>query len=564
MAPTQGMTHQLAVVDDNNDPSELEWDVWYAMLKNYNQRVGNCLVPFSYTEYGFKLGVWVSKQYDAYNNVNGDLQLRPDQRQALSSLGSFGFQRATEDAKIPVVVEMVGVVVASSAMASSMGANPIIESVAPDSGHVAASVLTPMISGEHAPPREERESMTQDFPGTDHGREQDEESSSEESSSEGSSSEGSSVHAEFDEESSEYEDDVLDDPEWAAMFSRLRDHKARFGDLKIESHDGEDDLCQWVEEQRQSFQRGEMHIDHVFQMNELNFEWNVKGQSWLHRFYQLKEFKSRFGHCGVPRSWEEDFAFGGWVYAQRRNHATLPAARQEMLKRLGLDKWGFGETRWSIMFNKLKAYNEKHGHCRVHKSFDDTLSNWINHQRQRNKRGDLKPGRKKKLEEIGFFANDARQIEWEKQFNKMMEYKARFDRFNVPISKVSDDDPSISRWLYYQRKTARSGTMPLDRRMRLNEVGFVWIPRDLASKRMTSSELWYMMLEQLKEFKQENKHCNVAIVTKNGRVTSDNAKLGKWVQNQRYLHGSGKLRLDREQDLRDVGFDFRDKRSLSS
>lgn len=39
----------------------------YELLKIYERREGNCLVPYEHKEGSKKLGTWVSTQRDAYN-----------------------------------------------------------------------------------------------------------------------------------------------------------------------------------------------------------------------------------------------------------------------------------------------------------------------------------------------------------------------------------------------------------------------------------------------------------------------------------------------------------------
>ncbi len=36
-------------------------------------------------------------------------------------------------------------------------------------------------------------------------------------------------------------------------------------------------------------------------------------KTWTERFQQLKEFKDRFGHCKVPKGWNEDPKLARWV-----------------------------------------------------------------------------------------------------------------------------------------------------------------------------------------------------------------------------------------------------------
>ncbi|MBD0258010.1 MAG: helicase associated domain-containing protein, partial [Cytophagales bacterium] len=55
------------------------------------------------------------------------------------------------------------------------------------------------------------------------------------------------------------------------------------------------------------------------------------------------------------------------------------------------------------MYSQLLAFRERFGHCRVPDRWPENvkLANWVSHQRR--KADKLPPGRREKLEQIGFF-----------------------------------------------------------------------------------------------------------------------------------------------------------------
>ena len=65
-------------------------------------------------------------------------------------------------------------------------------------------------------------------------------------------------------------------------------------------------------------------------MNRAMMKWNLQ-------YEKLVEFKQINGHCIVPRSYEQDKAFGAWVSMQRRVHTnnTIRLERKELLDELG-------------------------------------------------------------------------------------------------------------------------------------------------------------------------------------------------------------------------------------
>ena len=108
--------------------------------------------------------------------------------------------------------------------------------------------------------------------------------------------------------------------------------------------------------------------------------------------------------------------------------------RIDMLNSIGFI-WDRMGTAWRELYNELKAYYEKNGHCHVPANYGDkTLFRWIAKQRKKYK--NYKSGKKptltddqvKQLEEIGFFEpSEARLAKYNAQKEKQERY-ARKDR----------------------------------------------------------------------------------------------------------------------------------------
>jgi Helicase associated domain len=97
--------------------------------------------------------------------------------------------------------------------------------------------------------------------------------------------------------------------------------------------------------------------------------------------------------------------------------------------------------RWESMFEKLKAYKQKHGNCLVPNRYkeDRSLGSWVSTQRRyfklmnssesiRDSRNShLNEIRFAKLRDIGFVwaASDPRHTPWEARFRELCEYKER-------------------------------------------------------------------------------------------------------------------------------------------
>jgi Helicase associated domain len=100
--------------------------------------------------------------------------------------------------------------------------------------------------------------------------------------------------------------------------------------------------------------------------------------------------------------------------------------------------------RWEMMFEKLKAYKQKHGNCLVPNRYEEdrSLGSWVSTQRRyfklmnssesigNSKYPQMNEMRIAKLREIGFVwaASDPRHTPWEIRFRELSEYKERYGK----------------------------------------------------------------------------------------------------------------------------------------
>ena len=160
----------------------------------------------------------------------------------------------------------------------------------------------------------------------------------------------------------------------------------------------------------------------------------------------------------------------------------------------------------------------------------------MNKQRQNRKNGQLSEERIRRLDEIGFIWNSS-DIAWEKMFAALMAYKEINGHCNVPNHWM--ENPQLATWVAKQRERKKKGTLSDDWIYRINQIGFVWEPRDA---------LWEEKFLELRAFKETHGHCNVP----NHWV--ENPQLATWVAKQRERKKKGTLSTDRICRLSEIGF----------
>jgi len=111
---------------------------------------------------------------------------------------------------------------------------------------------------------------------------------------------------------------------------------------------------------------------------------------WQNMFARFLEYKRRYKHCFVPRSYGR---LGLWCDDQRIGYRMLQDGRTTHMTRVKielLESEGFcweyenkREKKWHEMYAELLEYRKEHGHCNVPKKCraNQKLGSWVDYQR---------------------------------------------------------------------------------------------------------------------------------------------------------------------------------------
>jgi hypothetical protein len=227
-----------------------------------------------------------------------------------------------------------------------------------------------------------------------------------------------SIHFTWGQKKQSHKPNDKSDDLWFERYTKLVNFSKEHGHCIVPIHYAKDKaLGLWVHQQRTYNRQNRLREDRKKLLDELKFVWRVEfadadasltQRKWDKMFERLVEFKQTYGHVMVPK----DFPIKGlarWVCVQRfmgRNRdkiRELDPRRARRLFEIGVD-FDFG---WEDNFEKLKAYKEKNGHCRVVTTgLEDVqglrFAAWVRNQRTFLEKGILLSERKAKLDAIGF------------------------------------------------------------------------------------------------------------------------------------------------------------------
>jgi hypothetical protein len=281
-----------------------------------------------------------------------------------------------------------------------------------------------------------------------------------------------------------------------------------------------------------------MPVERKQRLEALGFEWNKFASDWEEGFVALKRFKAKGGHCRVPqRHIEGTYKLGQWAGIQRKKKDNMAPERRQRLEALGFE-WDSLASAWEEGFAALQRFKATEGHCRAAKGHLEgtcRLGQWV--RVQRNARGGMPAKRRLRLESLSF-EWDPQATAWEEGFAALKQFKAREGHCRVPASHI-EGAYRLGQWVAVQR-SQRKG-MPVDRRERLQGLGFEW-------NRFTSA--WEKGFAALERFKAREGHCRVPVSHIEGAY-----RLGQWARVQRSRRDS--TPDERRQRLDALGFVWR-------
>jgi hypothetical protein len=280
-------------------------------------------------------------------------------------------------------------------------------------------------------------------------------------------------------------------------------------------------------------------------------------ENWDAIYKELEAYHKEHGHSNVPSTLKNKLS--QWVGHQRQNRRN-EEVRMTVERIARLDKLDFrwskpgklstksqriNDESWLEMYEKLKAYNEKHGHCKVPIEANATdpdqsvLGSWVSRQRQRAVGDRMPQSRKDLLDELDFLwlADN-----WDTMYEQLVKFKQEHGHTEVPRNNTS-----LGEWCRKQRAKMRQNKLTPERRGRMEEIGF-----NIELQSEKNERIWNAKLQRLKKYKRKHGDCSGP--PKNASNSAEDAELVIWVTHQRRGYKDGTIPNHRIQKLEEAGF----------
>jgi hypothetical protein len=324
---------------------------------------------------------------------------------------------------------------------------------------------------------------------------------------------------------------------WDEHMRRLYAFADQHGHGNVPHHWKEDlELGRWLAEQRTFRRRGRLTAEHERDLLYAGVTFDLQRRHQEVRYQQLVAFKREFGHCNVPEGWRRAPGLATWVALQRRalrRGAHSPLAKK--LYALGLRERPTARhsvlVRWEKRFSQLRAFlgSGKRAPSSQAKGREHLLWLWVVAQRAARRKGELSPDQLKRLDGIRFpwqatwDREHAFEREWEAGFAKLLAFRKRNGHVLGPF-RIRH--PSLSQWVTKQRRRKRLGKLEPKRVARLEALGFQW-------EGYKGGLLDDPFLDRLADFKRKNGHLFV--------TASEDPSLARWLADQRSAQAKGAL-----------------------
>ena len=167
------------------------------------------------------------------------------------------------------------------------------------------------------------------------------------------------------------------DREWEACYQKLREFHEKHGHLRISPSVPDFPLLSgWILTQRT--RSSQLAQEQVEKLLSIGFRFGPREHRWYLRFFDLRDFIAR--HERFPKSTDnstEEDSLYNWALNQRKSREkdTLNLQQFQWLDALGVswEKQAPRSEAFNLHIEPLKAFAEKHGHCRVPVHFPEII-----------------------------------------------------------------------------------------------------------------------------------------------------------------------------------------------
>ncbi|UJW28720.1 Helicase associated domain protein [Saccharothrix sp. AJ9571] len=331
--------------------------------------------------------------------------------------------------------------------------------------------------------------------------------------------------------------------DWERGFGVAADFYAEHGHLRPPSRYRRNGvlLAKWLGKQRTAHGRGTLPAERKARLDQIGMQWATV-ELWQPRLAELRAHHVEHGHLPHPKPYEHLSGAMAKIRAARKRGELTDALIAE-LDAMGMS-WQTPAMDWWDGYRRLADFHAREGHTRVPQSFMTTdnfsLGLWVAATRTLLRKGKLAPDQRQALEALEFTV-DPRRETWEHSFTLAAAFYAEHGHLRVP-GGLRVDGIHLGQFIRAARSQHAHGTLPADRKARLDQIGMHWEP----------TTRWDETAAVAEQYAAE--HGNL-LPPKTWRGPGD-VDLHRWLARQRTARANGTLEPERAARLDAAGMQW--------
>ncbi|MCD7833556.1 MAG: Helicase associated domain protein [Lachnospiraceae bacterium] len=224
--------------------------------------------------------------------------------------------------------------------------------------------------------------------------------------------------------------------------------------------------------------------DQIRRLDEIGMVWTKVNESKWDKGYQAaKEYASAHGDLLVPARHvtEDGFSLGNWICNQRQAHQSgkLSRPRTEKLNAIGM-VWQADS--WESRLELVKNWYRENGTLAIPQNtvVDGVwIGKWLITQKKALEEGKLSQKQAEQLSALPLDSMASASAHWNEMYRDAKEYSVnRGSIAKVPRGYRGRSGGNLNVWVLNQRRTRRAGKLSEEKIRLLDEIGFVWEPKE--------------------------------------------------------------------------------------
>ena len=238
-------------------------------------------------------------------------------------------------------------------------------------------------------------------------------------------------------------------------------------------------LGMWRQRQGNFYKNGKLTSEQIKLLNEIGmcFDTLTAAEIWERNYAAAQKWYNENGNLNVSREYVTDdgIKLYSWLSAQKVRYVNGKLTKEQIGKLLliGYDFESKSSAAWKKAYEYAEEYYKANSKLdvpsryKLDNGFD--LGYWL--FKQRKNKAKLSDEQIKMLDSIGMVWSAPSEMQWEKGFEHLVQYKNKYGTAKPGAAYRAEDGYTLGRWLGKQKKSFIDGELNKEQIEKLTEIG---------------------------------------------------------------------------------------------